>query len=257
MNLKSITLSRCNIRDEHLLPIVGAIRGYSILEELHLPLNRISNAGCEALATLLRDTNTTLTLLNLTGNALSNEHVTTIMNSLFNNTKLRELRLPLFDHIRMKDLLSQLVCTTSSINSIYSSNHTFASLAYKNGNGPLSQSARICDILDLNRCTNKGHVAIKKILKHLPSIDMEPLYAWDSKDEQTLKGLPYVIDWFDRAEEAIEQANDRVNYKYRVEEKKLTAIYQFAKDMPVLFVPLSHIKTDDNDRKRKRDDVQA
>ena len=123
MNLKSITLNRCNIRDEHLLPIVGAIRGYSILEELHLPLNRISNAGCEALATLLRDTNTTLTKLNLTGNALNNEHATIILNGLFNNTKLRELRLPPLDHLRLKDLISRLVCNTSSIDSIYSSNH--------------------------------------------------------------------------------------------------------------------------------------
>ena len=260
MNLKSITLSRCNIRDEHLLPIVGAIRGYSILEELHLPLNRISNAGCEALTTLLRDTNTTLTVLNLTGNALNIEHATTIMNSLFNNTKLRELRLPAFVNLGLglKDLISRLVCTTSSIDSIYSSNHTFASLLFQSiRGGPLFQSAHLTDILGLNRGTkNKSHVVMKKILKHLPCIDMEPLYAWDSKDEQTLKGLPYVIDWFDRAEEAIEKANDRVNYDYQVETKKLTAIYQFARAMPILFVPPSHTKVD-NIKKRKRDDVQA
>ena len=86
---------------------------------------------------------------------------------------------------------------------------------------------------------------------------MEPLYAWDSKDEQTLKGLPYVIDWFKRAEEAIEQANDRVDHEYRVEEQKLSAIYQFARAMPVLFVPTSHINTkaDNNGKKRKRDDI--
>lgn len=254
MNLKSITLSRCNIRDEHLLPIVGAIRGYSILEELHLPLNRIGNAGCDALATLLRDTNTTLTVLNLMGNALNNEHVTTIMNSLFNNTKLRQLRLPPIDNLALglKDLISRLVCTKSSIDSIYSSNHTFASLLFQRREGPAFQSAHLADSLGLNRGTNKKHVAIKKILKHLPSIDMEPIYAWDSKDEQTLKGLPYVIDWFKRAEEAIEQANDRVEHDYQVETKKLTAIYQFARAMPVLFVPPSH-----TNKKRKRDDVRA
>ena len=71
-NLKTILLESCGLRDEHLLLMVDALRGHSSLEELHLPRNGIGNAGCEALATLLGDTNTTtLTLLNLIGNSLN------------------------------------------------------------------------------------------------------------------------------------------------------------------------------------------
>ena len=65
---------------------------------------------------------------------------------------------------------------------------------------------------------------------------MEPLYAWDSKDNQTLKSLLYAIDWFERAIKIVD-GRDGDNYKYNVEEKKLTVIYQFALDMPLLFVP--------------------
>jgi len=88
----------------------------------------------------------------------------------------------------------------------------------------------------MNKERNKNHVAILKILKCHPNIDMEPLYAWDSKDNQTLKSLPYAIDWFERAIKIVDW-RDGDNYKYHVEEKKLTAIYQFALDMPLLFVP--------------------
>ena len=106
----------------------------------------------------------------------------------------------------------------------------------------------------MNRNTNKNYVAIKKILCYHPNIDMESLYAWDSEDEQSLKPFPYVINWFDRAIKAVDDGRDRDKYKYRVDEKKLTAIYQFAKDMPLLFVPTSLISGDN--KKRKRDDTQ-
>jgi len=51
-NLQRVTLRNCSITDTHLLPIVDAIRGHRMLEELSLNQNNIGNAGCEALATL-------------------------------------------------------------------------------------------------------------------------------------------------------------------------------------------------------------
>ena len=77
---------------------------------------------------------------------------------------------------------------------------------------------------------------------------MGQLFQWDSEGEQTLKALPYLVDWFGKAEEAV--AGDEENC-YGLDEKKLSAIFQFAKTMPLLFVPASHIKKDD--KKRKRD----
>ena len=98
-------------------------------------------------------------------------------------------------------------------------------------------------LLDINAETNKSHVAIRKILKYHPDIDMGPMFEWDAEGEQTLKALPFVVDWFERARVAVGES-------YHVEEKTLSAIFQFAKGMPLLFVPTSHIKVDNKKRKR-------
>ena len=89
---------------------------------------------------------------------------------------------------------------------------------------------------------------MKKILKYHPNIDMSPLFEWDLDGEQTLKALPYVVDWFERAEEAVAGDEDREDYQ--IEKKKLSAIFQFAKAMPLLCVPETHIKV--HSRKRKQ-----
>ena len=77
---------------------------------------------------------------------------------------------------------------------------------------------------------------------------MEPLFEWDADGEQTLKALPFVIDWFGRAEEAVAGAEEWEGYM--IEQKKLSAIFQFAKAMPLMLVPASRIKVDDKKRKR-------
>ena len=105
-------------------------------------------------------------------------------------------------------------------------------------------------------------MTIKKILKYHPNIDMGPFFEWgrDAEGEQTLKALPYVIDWFDRAEEDVadeeedsRSSSDESNNEedeYNTEERKLSAIFQFAKSMPLLFVRTSNIKIDNKKRKR-------
>ena len=96
----------------------------------------------------------------------------------------------------------------------------------------------LASLLQLNMGPNKSHVAIKKILKYHPNIDMEPLFDWDMEggDERNLKALPYVIAWFEKAEEAVA---DEEESSYNIEGRKLSAIYQFAQAMPLLFVPAS------------------
>ena len=82
---------------------------------------------------------------------------------------------------------------------------------------------------------------------------MGPLFEWDADGEQTLKALPYMIAWFRRTEEAVSGDANGGDYNYNIEEKKLTAIFNFAKAMPILFVPASH--GNGNDKKRKREVV--
>lgn len=239
-NIRHIRLNFCHISDELLLLMVEAVRGHSSLEELNIENNRIGNVGCRALADLLEDPNSNLQSLLLSrgsDNPIGNEGAMAIINSLRNNTKLKELQLyhrslgPLYNNF------SEVLCNTSSINSIHSSNHALEKLSISTRNPPLDT------LLHLNGGTNKSHVAIRKILHYHPNIDMESLYAWDSKDDRTLKSLPYIVSWFGRASDAMEDDDDSAS----VERRKLSAIYQFAKDMPILFIPINA-----DDKKRKR-----
>ena len=250
-NLKSINLALNSIIDEQLLPIVDAIRGGcdTSLENLHFSFNRIGNAGCHALVTLLDHTNFNLQSLDLESNQIGNEGATAIANSLFNNTKIQTLDLQInpFDPSAV-GIFCTVLCNTSSVNDTYHSNHTLGTL-HLSDEQKGQYADHLASLLDLNTYTNKSHVAIKKILKCHPNIDMEPLFEWDAEGEQTLKALPFVIDWFERAEEAVAGVEEREDY--HVEEKKLSAIFQFAKAMPLFFAQPFYI--DEGSKKRKRD----
>ena len=142
------------------------------------------------------------------------------------------------DYQNLRSVFSTLLCNTSSINDTHSSNHTLEKLDLLGEN---QHSGRQLDILlKLNKGTNKSHVAIKKILKNHPNIDMKPLFEWDLEGEQTLKALPYIVDWFGRAKKAV--AEDEENC-YRLDERKLSAILQFSKAMPLLFEGIATITT--------------
>jgi len=260
-NIKNITLPNNNITDEQLLPMIDTIKTGcdTSLEHLYLQSNRIGNAGCHALATLLEDPHCSLQTLSLNGNQIGTEGATAIANSLANNnTKLKQLclRNNPFDPSAV-GIFCTVLCNTSSVNDTYHSNHTLEELVL-----PYEQQRQHANLLSslrrLNNGTNKSHVAISKILKYHPNIDMGPLFEWDEEGEQTLKALPFVIDWFERAEEATAYSLDdedryesgEEGYNYQIEEKKLSAIFQFAKAMPVLFVPASDNKEESKKRKR-------
>ena len=266
-NIKSINFGYNRITDEHLLPIVEAIKeGCTSLEQLLLLGNRIGNAGCEALATLLEDPHCSLQFVALSSNRIDTEGAAAIANSLANNTKLKKLYLnenP-FDPSAV-GIFCTVLCNTSSVNDTYRSNHTLDTLVLSDEQQG-QHADHLSSIMRLNRGANKSNVAIKKILKYHPNLDMEPLFEWDADGEQTLNALPYVIDWFKRAKEAVadedmladnegeddeDDSSVSDDYDYCVDERKLSAIFQFAKAMPLFFVPACQIKVNDNKRKRE------
>ena len=55
---------------------------------------------------------------------------------------------------------------------------------------------------------------------------MEPFLEWD------LKVLPLAVSWFDRARHSVPE-----NSGASVDTQKLSAIYQFSKALPMMFVP--------------------
>ena len=246
----SITLTLNNINVEQLILVVEAIREHTSLENLDLIGNAIGNAGCEILVTLIEDPTCNLRKLELEDNGIGNEGAIIFANSIQNNTKLKELDLcnnPINTN-DVQGVFSGVLCNKSSINDTYSSNHTLERLYLPQ---VYSGNVQVRPLLKLNTGTNKSHVAIKKIIKYHPNINMEPLFKWnlEGEGERDLKALPYVLAWFERAVEAV--ADDEEGEAYNIGEQKLSAMYQFAKALPLLFVPASHTNKDSNN-KRKR-----
>jgi len=255
-NLTHISLYHCNITAAILLPMTEIMRGRRSLEKLFLNNNNIGNAGCEALATLLEDTNCNITNLCVSRNGIGNEGAIAIANSLANNTKLQKFDLSSNPIIigRVQDTFSRILCNATSLNDIYASNHTLEMLSL----GRTDSLHNVEVFLEMNESANKSHVSIRKIIKYQSDIDMTPLFGWDNDGEWTLKALPYVINWFEKARiaEAIEFNKRNVPVFVqemvisRISRKTLSSIYKFAKAMPMLIVPTNHAKMYDKKRKR-------
>jgi len=262
-NIEYVSLYDCNLTDEHFLPIVEAIREHPSLEHLSLSANNIGILGCEALATLLEDSNCNLHTLEIPGNNIDLVCVNILANSLSNNTKLKVLNLysnPI-DRSRIGDVFCKLICNASSVNSTYLSNHTLEEVSFHN----MDHRGELNPLLHINTFMNE-YSEINKILRYHPNIDMEPFYDWQSDGEWTLKGLPYVVDWFERAKEAVldisfikngvDRGREAVTEEDEdacislVDTRKLSAMYQFALAMPILFVPAAHTKASNKKRRR-------
>lgn len=170
-----IHLIDCNITDYQLLPMVEAMRGLHSLGQLHLNDNFIRDEGCEVLATLLKDANCSIQSLQLEGNDITNEGVVILVNSLANNSKLKSIGMNNNNPIVRNSIgtvlhgvLPGLLCNISSINSLYSSNHTFEDLEINTTNG--GGSLHVRTLLHMNESIVKSHVAIKKILDTFPTL---------------------------------------------------------------------------------------
>ena len=90
----------------------------------------------------------------------------------------------------------------------------------------VSLPAKLSSLLALNRDTDKKRVAVRKILFHHNYLDMEPLLEWE------LKVLPIAVNWFHKAREYV-GSNEGEN----VDARKLSAIYQFVRALPLMFLP--------------------
>ena len=79
---------------------------------------------------------------------------------------------------------------------------------------------------------------------------MEPLFELDTEDdERKPKALPHIIDWFGRR--ARETTRNRLVPKC-IRTRKLSAIFQFARAMPLSFVATPFDVEGKKKKKRKR-----
>ena len=231
-NLMSIAIQHCYIHDTHMVQIVEAISGHHALRDLQLNSNYIGVRGCQAISTLLQEPSFNLRSLDLSENLLSVVDTSVSLQS--------QVHVP-FSNV--EEIFIKSLCDKSSINSTYLSNHAITNLILPDFDDPTIYRHTLTSLLRMNMGRNKSHVAIRKILENHSNIlaDMNPFFAdWIFDDEQSLKALPHVINWLNEAAEALlplYSPTGKISKQYsNIKRKKLSAIYQFARAMPLMFV---------------------
>ena len=140
-----------------------------------------------------------------------------------------------------------VLCNTATITDTYLSNHSLNGVGECLTRLPVS----ISYLLRLNEGWIKNQVARRKILIHHPVLDMGPFLEWDTSSinntyqpNQSLAILPYVVMWFDRArihaQEMVAGGKHIEGYDIgedQIETRKLDATFQFARAVPLMFVP--------------------
>jgi hypothetical protein len=164
------------------------------LENLCLYFNEsITLAGWRAFSKCLRNINSALTWLSLESCSLDDMGARVIILALAGNSSLKTLNLnsnrAITDMI-WKDLVC-LICDTTSIGSIYSSNHTFQKL-YTNH---LARPEVVVSLLTMNRNEDKSEVARQKILKYFFSGGGDKASAFAQMPE---KVMPVALEWIGR-----------------------------------------------------------
>ena len=120
--VKELHFDSCNITD------ISALDRHNLprLKQLILNGNNIGKEGCRTLSNLLQQEGSTLTELYLINSGINDEGAEIIASSLKHNTKLETLRLRENSNITNEAyvVFLKLLVDMSSINSVYSSNHT-------------------------------------------------------------------------------------------------------------------------------------
>ncbi len=220
-----------SISDDGLRALSTGLSRNTTLRSLHLSGNTaITAVGFRALKQYFSSPSCALENLYLNRINIGDEGAHALADALGRNKSLKRLLFFKFG-IAFKgwEAFLKLLCDTSSPHSIYLSNHTLCNL------GPwwyLSTSRTRSDVhdsvirwLNTNTTYETPNLAAKaKILHVFPDLDMVPLFRWN------LKTLPLIKSWFD----TFTSSNDEL--KASIRSRKLSAVYQFVRGLPVLVV---------------------
>jgi len=223
LSLRVIQLKSCDVDDVISSELVSGIKGLRQLKALDLSNNGIGRTGCNSIADLLQDPDSSLQCVCLCHNNIDDECAKILAKSLKGNCNLKSLVFFGNAGITRNGLkaFSRVLCDASSINHTYLSNHKLQIIGNDN---PLPSN--LISLLDMNNDTDKRKVATIKILQHHHHIDMDPFLEFD------LKALPLAISWFDRA-----RSYAKSDATTNIDASKLSAIYQFAIASPLMFIP--------------------
>ena len=211
-NLTKLKLRNSGFNNESTIKLVTSLIGNTKLEDIDLSGNNIGRSGCESIITLLQEPNSSINNIRLSNCKVDTDCATILARSLVGNTKLECLDLSGNPDITIGSGWNPFIIIFLNY-----SNTTLCSLG-KEDSGEDFVPDCLATLLKLNL-----------------AVDMEPLIELDAEDdERKPKALPSVIDWFGRR--ARETTRNRLVPK-SIKTRKLSCIFQFARAMPLEFVP--------------------
>jgi len=185
-SMKYIALSGRNINDEYIIIEICGL--CPRLQHLYLSHSGFGRQGCIHLAALLENPRCTLKSLQLDGiDAIDDDVVQLLSNSLVNNNKLKTLGLKWCDAITARGWkhFLRILHSTSDIDATLRSNHTLVSLL-----NPMFDSAGDDDhlpedllfCLESNKEKDKKSVIRRKIIRfHLDSVNLSSVIGTDQE----------------------------------------------------------------------------
>ena len=193
-SINHVCLSGPAINDDVVTCLGNSLAINETLTSLSLYFNEsITLAGWRGFSKCFRNINSALTWLSLESCSLDDMGAGVIILALLGNSTLKTLNLnsnrAITDMI-WKDL-NCLICDTTSIGSIYSSNHTFQKL-YTNH---LARPEIVVSLLTMNRNEDKSEVARQKILRYFFSGGGDKASAFAQMPE---KVMPVALEWIGR-----------------------------------------------------------
>ena len=168
--LHSLSLDHCNNGGIGIL--ATALPDSIFLRSLNIWNTFMGKDDVGMLARALKNSNSTLEVLKLCSCNIQNEGVVAFAEALANNCILKTLDLTneIFfgsaNNVISAEgwsVLSNVLCDTSSVNNTYLSNHTLEDVGRQS-----SLPSDVQSYLEMNKCTNKQQVAIKKLIKIHP-----------------------------------------------------------------------------------------
>ena len=197
--LEELILSHNSIEDESMTVFGDALARNTSLKVLFIDNNMHTTAdGWKSLFGSLKGSSCVTEKLNLLGNALDDDVLSILASMLTTNTSLTNLYINCSKGTTGTGwaAISDALCNTSSIPSIYNSNHTLEELSENDAYEPFIPRG-LKSLLRMNTNKNKSKVARCKILRYRLLAAGRPIDIGEFV-HMGLKMLPHALAWIGR-----------------------------------------------------------
>lgn len=169
-SLEKLSVNQCNISDEILDILVHALVNNSTLKSLSIRTNySISANAWRSFSVCLRN-NSALEEVDMKNNNFNNGSVTALVSALQYDSVLHSLlMINTVEHgitRRSWQVLLNTLCNKSSIDALYTSNHTLYDIGWLGDEDELHVPEELVSFLELNKNDDKGEVARQKIIQY-------------------------------------------------------------------------------------------